>query len=309
MLWPVATKIQFVPTDSGSGTPPPSRKQPRKDTNDRPSSQTLARTLAVLAAVAITTGSASLFVGDTPAFEYYSTRVGEQRPLPLKDGSIITLNTDSQVKMRHDGQTLYVRILRGEVYFNMLRDPQRRLIVSIGDRLNVIDVATIFDIRLIDSEGARITVQEGQVQLSAAQLADVQLHQNQQAIVDSGPGQLAIRTRTLSSMGIDRQLSWLHGYLSFKCESLSNVAKEFNRYNRTQIEVKDLPTSQVQIGGSFSTSDPGTFAKGVAEASPNVRLKSVPGPDGTNTLQLQQATHSNLPNLIPPSCTADSSVD
>lgn len=301
--------ISFVPSGSGPGAPPPPLDNPRRADDERPPRRPIARTLAVLAAVAITTGSASLFVRDTPGIEYYATRVGERRPLPLRDGSVITLNTDTQLKIRRDGTILYVRILKGEVHFNMLPNPQRRLIVSVGDRLDVIDIATIFDIRLNDSGGARITVQEGQVELSAAQLADVQLRQNQQAAVDFGPGQLAIRTRAVSPAAIERQLSWLQGQLVFICEPLSNVAREFNRYNRTRIEITDSLTGEIQIGGIFSTTEPDIFAKDVMLMTPNLRLESIPGPDGTHVLRLHQASHSKQQSAPISNCAPDKSFD
>jgi transmembrane sensor len=309
MIWPVGIPISLVPTDSGPGAPPHPPDNPRRADDERPQRRPIARTLAVLAAVAITTGSASLFVRDTPGIEYYATRVGERRPLPLRDGSVITLNTDTKLKIRRDGPTLYVRILKGEVHFNMLPNPQRRLIVSVGDRLDVIDIATIFDIRLTDSGGARITVQEGQVELSAAQLADVQLRQNQQAAVDFGPGQLAIRTRAISPAEIERQLSWLQGHLVYQCETLSNVAREFNRYNRTHIEITDSLTGAIQVGGIFSTTDPDTFAKGVMRMTPNLLLDSIPGPDGTHVLKLHQGPHSKQQSSFTSNCTPNPSFD
>jgi transmembrane sensor len=265
--------------------------------------------LAVLAAVAITTGSASLFVRDTPGIEYYETGVGERWPLPMRDGSVITLNTDTQLKIRRDGTTLFVQILKGEAHFNMRPNPQRRLIVSVGDRLDVIDIATIFDIRLTDSGRARITVQEGQVELSAAHLADVQLRQNQQATVDSGPGQLAIRTRAILPEEIERQLSWLQGHLVYKCEALGNVAREFNRYNRTHIEITDSLTAEIKVGGMFSTTDPDTFAKGVLHMFPNLRLDSSAGPDGTHVLRLHQPPHSKQQSSPTSNCTPNPSFD
>jgi ferric-dicitrate binding protein FerR (iron transport regulator) len=123
-------------------------------------------------------------------------------------------------------------------------------------------------------------------------LAQVQLIQNQQVAIDTGPTSLAVRTRNISSREVDRQLSWLRGYFDFQCEPLASAAAEFNRYNLTHIEIMDEPTQRVQVGGTFSTSDPATFIAAITEVTPNVASESVQGPNGTRTLRLRQDPHS-----------------
>ena len=68
--------------------------------------QTFPPVLAV--AGAIVTLSGFQLVGDAATIEYVSSHVGEQRPVRLGDGSVITLNTDSLIKMSFDGAALHV---------------------------------------------------------------------------------------------------------------------------------------------------------------------------------------------------------
>jgi transmembrane sensor len=266
----------------------------------------MASALAALAAVILTFFCVSLFVRDTHNVEYYATGVGEQRSILLPDGSVITLNTDSDMTLRRDGTSLYVALLRGEAHFNMVPGKPRRLVVSVADQVEVIDTATIFDVRLTE-HGARITVKEGHVEISVTHLAQVQLIQNQQATLDTGPTSLAVRTRSVSSRDVARQLAWLQGYLDFQCEPLASAASEFNRYNLTHIEIMDEPTKHVQIGGMFSIADPVTFAEAIAQVMPNVELVSARGPNGTRILRLRQELHSRAtPN---PGCSSHPSSD
>jgi transmembrane sensor len=262
------------------------------------------RSLPLLGAFLITAAWVSLFVRDTHNMESYETRVGERLALPQQDGSVITLNTNSSMKMRHDGETLYVQIVRGEVHFNMTWNPYRRLVVSIADRVEVIDIATIFDIRLTD-DGARITVKEGHVELSVPHMTHLQLHENQQASIAVGPASLAIHARNVSSREVERQLSWLEGYLDFQCETLANAAREFNRYNLSRIEILDEPTRKLQIGGTFASTDAATFADAIAQVRPNVILDSVPtATEGVRILRLRQDPKSRTPQ--PLGCTGSS---
>jgi ferric-dicitrate binding protein FerR (iron transport regulator) len=307
--------------NSRNGSSPPSSGSPldrNQTTPDAPSWSTyrgrsllpprdpMAGLVATLTAVTLTACSLALFVRDTPAMEYYSTQVGEQLPVHFRDGSVITLNTDTVIKLGRDGGTLAIRILKGEVHFNMLPNPQRHLIVSVGDRIEIRDTATIFDVRVIEPGGAKVTVQEGEVKLSVANMADVQLRANQQTMVDSDSTRVAIHTHKIRARQILREFSWLQGYLDFQCETLGSAVKEFNRYNRTHIELMDEAIAKVQIGGVFSIKDPTTFAEVVEEASPAIHLDKVHGNKGTPVLQLRVPN----PKLKPQShCTPESSTD
>ena len=75
--------------------------------------QTFPPALAIAGVIAALSGFQ--LVGDAATIEYVSSRVGEQRPVRLGDGSVITLNTDSLIKMSADGSALRVEVLRGEV--------------------------------------------------------------------------------------------------------------------------------------------------------------------------------------------------
>ncbi len=246
----------------------------------------MTRLLALLAAAGITAGFAVLIFRDAPEIESYATHLGGQRQVRLEDGSIITLNTDSSLNIQRDGPALSVQILRGEAYFNMVPNPHRRMIVSAGDQFTVRDIGTIFDVRLSDQGGGQVTVQKGQVQLSVPQVTGVQLHQNQQATVDSDSSHVKVYTRNLSPKEIERHLAWLQHHLDFDCTPVAEAAKEFNRYNPTPIEVMDEAAGKVQVGGVFLNTDPITFAEEIASLDANIRLSSIAGPAHTRILQL-----------------------
>src|SRR5581483_12480118 len=152
---------------------------------------TLARPLAALIVFVVATCLSSLFARDTRNVEHYQTRIGEQRPLPQPDGSVITLNTDSSIDLRHDGPTIYVQISGGEVHFNMTPSRHGHLVVSVAG-VDLLDTGTIFNVRVIE-QGARVTVKEGQVTVSIAHVSRVDLHASQQAIIDTHSTVMAIR--------------------------------------------------------------------------------------------------------------------
>jgi len=244
--------------------------------------QTFPPALAIAGAIATLSGFQ--LVGDAATIEYVSSRVGEQRPVRLGDGSVITLNTDSLIKLNADGSALHVEVLRGEVLFNMLPNPRRHLVVSVGN-LDIFDTATVFSVRLVDGGQVRVTVEEGEVRLSNANLRQVPLVHNQQAVSDERTHRLELK-KGLEPQAIERQLAWREGRLVFVCERLSQVALEFNRYNLTKLEVDPL-VANVQVGGEFSATDVRGFVELMPRLDEGIRWEHAP-PDerGAEVLRL-----------------------
>ena len=65
---------------------------------------------------------------------------------------------------------------------------------------------------------------------------------------------------------VDNALSWRQGVLSFDQSPLSDVAAEFNRYNRKPIIVQDGGAAAIRIGGVFPASDPEAFVRLLRDA-------------------------------------------
>lgn len=252
----------------------------------------------LLAALALTMLSGSQFSGDTANIVYVETNVGELHSITLPDQSTITLNTDSRLKMHTDATVLHVEVLRGEVLFSMHPNPMRHLLVSAGD-LEILDTATVFDVRLIDDEQVRVTVEEGEVRLSNGRLGQVPLKHNQQATANERNGLLELH-KGLSSVTIERQLAWREGRLAFGCERLSEVAREFNRYNLTKLEV-DPRVGDEQIGGDFSPTNVTGFVELMPHVDANIRWERRQTARGVTVLRLYQAPNpTHAPRHYPP---------
>jgi transmembrane sensor len=249
--------------------------------------QTFPPALAIAGAIAAVSGSQ--LVGDAATIEYVSSRVGEQRPVRLSDGSVITLNTDSLIKMNVDGPALHVEVLRGEVLFNMLPNPHRHLVVSVRD-LDIFDTATIFSVRLVDDGQIRVTVEEGEVRLSNANLRQVPLAHNQQAISDERINRLELK-KGLDPRAIERQLAWREGRLVFVCEPLSQIAQEFNRYSLRKLEVEPL-VANVQVGGEFTAADVMGFVELMPRLDEGIRWERAPREKGAEVLRLYRVPSS-----------------
>jgi transmembrane sensor len=216
--------------------------------------------------------------------KHYSTAIGKLLTVRLTDGSYVVLNTDTGITIWRDRAAFHIDLEKGEILCDMATDPWRHLVVSVGG-VRITDTATIFSVMKTDT-GAKVTVQEGKVRVSAPHLAEKLLAQNQNASVEYRDRRLKIAD--ISSGEVQRELSWQYGRLIFLEEKLSVVVREFNRYNRTQIEVSDQRTGDLVIGGQFNATDPVGFVKSLARANFGVGWDIQPSADGMVVLTLHR---------------------
>jgi transmembrane sensor len=230
---------------------------------------------------------AGFSVSDAARLKYFETPVGGRWPVKLPGGSRMVLNTDSSVKTRVDGPaTTHVEILRGEVLFNA-PSSYGDLTVS-ADGLDIAGQDSAFAVRLNEAGDVRVTVAEGQVQLSGK--AGALLRENQQITVSHRVASRSVSVTNVTSGEIDRELSWEQGKLIFNGMHLSDAIREINRYNLTQIEVRDASVGNERVGGTFSTLDPFAFVQSVVRLYPRVRWACELGVSDTLVLRLRLAS-------------------
>src|SRR5271169_5090845 len=110
-------------------------------------------------------GGSALILHNRSGWQEFETATGEQRAFELEDGSVVHLNTYSQVAIRLAARTRDVRLLRGEALFRVHHDTDRPFRVYTDDAV-VQAVGTQFDVyRRYD--GTVVAVLEGQVNVSA----------------------------------------------------------------------------------------------------------------------------------------------
>lgn len=130
----------------------------------------------VLAAVLAGAGYLYLDRGIT-----YSTPVGGISTIPLEDGSHVTLNTESRMRVNLRKQERFVELVQGEAYFDVAKDPERPFtVVAAGQR--IVAVGTAFGVRISHAvgdgrqsqtsggsgDGVQVTVTEGAVRVEPA---------------------------------------------------------------------------------------------------------------------------------------------
>lgn len=195
------------------------------------------------------------------SWQRYETRIGGFSRVVLEDGSVIDLNTDSDVRVRLRGDRREVRLLRGEGRFQVAHDQQRPFTVAAADTA-VRAVGTAFSVRVRDQR-VDVLVAEGKVAVTSSHVADA-------PAVSAGEAAVVLTDRvsvsSLDPQVLARRLAWTSGRLEFRGETLVEAVEEFNRYNRRQIRLSAQALGALRVGGSFSATDPESFAGALASA-------------------------------------------
>ena len=228
--------------NSTPGNPSPMWRRPR---------------FAALAMVgAVVLAVAALLLLDTGNFSgTYSTGIGEQRTVQLADGSTVELNARSTIQVHLTEQQRDLTLLEGQALFRVAKDKQRPFVVRAGDA-QVRAVGTEFDVYKKPTATV-VTVVEGRVETY-----DSSDSPGTAAIVLSAGEQLTVLPHVVTKpTHADTAIAtaWVQKRLIFEETPLSDVAEEFNRYNRRPLVIDAGELEKLKISGVYSSTDPSSL--------------------------------------------------
>ena len=208
-----------------------------------------------------------LYVGAIGDAAEYVTDLGEQRSVLLDDGSMVSLNTQSRLKVEYSEAQRLVRLTKGEALFDVEKDVSRPFFVETASAVIRV-TGTQFNVYEQDGETA-VTVIEGTVEVAskavpiarsrdrasepsfAAGMA-AKLEVGDQAVVKSGS--VAIEATKIENL--EPVTAWTERRLVFSETPLSQIVAEFNRYNRQRLVLDDASVGELELSGVFSAHDP-----------------------------------------------------
>jgi transmembrane sensor len=209
----------------------------------------------------------SLFVLQRP--REFKTELGEQRSVLLADGSRVTLNTASTIEVDLHKAHRRVRLIRGEALFEVVHDAVRPFEVRAGNAL-LTDVGTQFNVDMRSNE-TTVTVIGGEVAVDSASpggaaggRAELGEPGGKRESLTLGANDRIVITP--SGFGVPQHginvaptLAWIQRQLMFDHRPLSEVAEEFNRYNRERIDIDSVELKGQEVTGVFEAKDPASF--------------------------------------------------
>jgi transmembrane sensor len=193
----------------------------------------------------------------------------EQQALP--DGSLAELKDGSRIEPVFSETVRRVRLLAGEVYFTVAKDPARPFIVEVGG-VAVQAVGTVFAVRF-DHAAVEVLVTEGQVKVSDSAAVTITSPDEAQpagpASSASAPdpvmvvaGQRAVVARNAETPRaitvmeaprklVEETLSWQGPRIQFNETPLADAIAELNRRGRVNFVLEPRSLGALRIGGTF----------------------------------------------------------
>ena len=214
----------------------------------------------------------------------YATAIGQQQSTTLADGSVVLLNTNSQIKVDYNNDFRNIRLLQGEGHFTVAKSAERPFRVYAGNG-RVQAVGTAFSVYLKDNT-IDVTVTEGKVVLAFVNRPSTSRlwHQGPAPGIDQSSGSNAMvdggfvetlgtikagesatfqsfldadtvstinAIETVEAQEMAKRLSWREGILTFTGDPLEVVVDEISRYTTVSIEITDPVVRATRIGGRF----------------------------------------------------------
>lgn len=186
----------------------------------------------------------------------YATRLGEVRRVSLSDGSVMTMNSNTDLAVRLETHARRVDLHQGEAWFEVAKDAQRPFVVSSG-QVKARAVGTAFSVRRRDA-GVEVLVTEGIVEAwSGSEQQRIRLAAGERLLMTDNA---RIHYGSDQKGDVEQALAWRSGMIRLSGTTLADAADEFNRYNKRQLLVTDPEVAGEQMAGQFRFNDPEGFA-------------------------------------------------
>ena len=195
----------------------------------------------------------------------YETSIGEHSTVNLVDGTNLTLNTNSRVKVKYAERHRMLILERGEIFVEVAHDPDRPLSVYVGS--NVVQaVGTAFSVRINNSQEIELVVSNGKVLVGVdsrvkegqSPESPISLNPTSQAILGEQRvilGSSESVVENLNPEDLQVSMSWRDGTIVFRGESLEEALLEVNRYTPIEFVFLDEELKNVRIAGLFKAGD------------------------------------------------------
>ncbi len=190
----------------------------------------------------------------------------------LPDGSLVHLNAGAEIAAEFDGTKRFVRLIRGEALFTVVKDVSRPFVVSAGE-VEVLAVGTAFAVRY-DPREVNILVTEGTVAVerhmagtpgtvgaSTPSAAALRVTAGQRTVVPLTPGVTPTLVAQATPAETSTALAWRYRRIEFTRTPLAEALELLNQNNTLQLVAADAKTGRFEISGIFWADDPDSFAR------------------------------------------------
>jgi transmembrane sensor len=194
----------------------------------------------------------------------YKTDIGERRIVALTDGSRISMDSDTRVRVLFQRKARSISLERGRSRFDVAHDPNRPFTVYAGAQ-KVEAVGTSFDVERLQST-ILVTLIQGQVLVEST--AATATAENS---ISLKPGEEFVVSGNVRAAVVhaDPQVAraWEAGRLLFRDEPLGDAVARVNRYTTHPIAI-DPAIASIRFSGVFNAGDVSSFVSAVTSYFP-----------------------------------------
>lgn len=225
---------------------------------DRPGRTSRLSRRAMLSAPAIAASLAAVFLVTNvtappePAEAFFETAIGEIREVSLPDGTVVTLNTNTALRIAYRSTERNVKLEKGEAVFDVAHNSARPFVVSArGAKTTVL--GTEFCVQAA-AQNTLIMVMNGVVSVTPdannRSGAPIPLTAGQEVSVNEQGAAGPVRPT-----GPGNAATWRLGYLHYENQPLKRVVEDINRYFARKIVLGDQSLDSVRVTGRFDITD------------------------------------------------------
>lgn len=193
---------------------------------------------------------------DTTAVAAASSGAGfvsslQTRTLP--DGSLVELNRGSEIEMEFTAEVRRIRLVRGEAYFSVAKDPARPFVVAAGD-VEARAIGTAFAVQFGASK-VEVLVTEGRVKveresgLGATEERTALLEAGRRVVVELSDAGVSSQVEVVTQELLVERLAWRVPLLEFSGTPLSEVIPLFNRHAKIPLVFGNEQIRRLQLSG------------------------------------------------------------
>ncbi|MFJ2480003.1 FecR family protein [Pseudomonas sp. NPDC087598] len=213
------------------------------------------------------------------SYEIFQQQIAAQskgtRTVELPDGSTLSVNANTQLRVDFDSHQRQIFLQRGQFYVDVAPDKERPMWVQTGDA-TVRVVGTGFDVRRTDKQLV-VSVAHGQVDFAPDARTSLLLGARQQAAVDLESGSVQQQTLAVSQVA-----DWRTGHLSFRNRELASLVDELNLYRAKPVLLANAKLGQIKVSGNLDVEDPDALINALPALIP---VKTVALADGRIRLE------------------------
>ena len=215
---------------------------------------------------------------------FYETPAAQTSSVTLSDGSEMLLDASSTARVRMDGRTRRVELLRGRAYFSVAKDRAHPFIVSAGGRA-ITALGTKFDVNLLE-HSVEVVLAEGRVEVRPNAGAI-----DPASAVTMSPGYRLVATGgqwTLAPVDLAAEARWRSGVLVFDEARLGDIVAEVNRYVTAKVVIATPRLADQRMSAVLKAGDVGPLLSAVG-AIGVARWRPI-GTHGYELLEMEKQT-------------------